>query len=301
MYTNKNSQWVKLIELVETLSLSGSDDANSDNSTMQTDIKEDTVKTSDVEIQSDQINPNDETLKNTNENRSDNNIKNDSDFEKLHCKFIDCKYDDDCKSLLSRKSCKCSSDVCEPVCCNAICNIPKMDMVTMVAEGQGTIADAGLELEEPEEPDEAGQLFTAAALSKAYKYGKKFKYGNKCKCGNGGNVEEAEIAFKFFIGKKYSNYVGNMCLVNYNEGIFLTSDKLECFHSPDHTKFVAIFHFEEADDRSREVAVYGTTKICNILPTLFIFSAPHCGEDDVLAMGGSVTTGTIKIAKKDDK
>ena len=90
MYTNKDSQLVKLIELVETLSLSGSDDANSDNSTMQTDIKEDTVKTSDVEIQSDQINPNDETLKNTNENRSDNNIKNDSDFEKLHCKFIDC-------------------------------------------------------------------------------------------------------------------------------------------------------------------------------------------------------------------
>lgn len=174
-------------------------------------------------------------------------------------------------------------------------------MVTMVAEGQGTIADAGLELEEPQEPDEAGQLFTAAALSKAYKYGKKFKCGKKCKCGNGGNVEEAEIAFKFFIGKKYSNYVGNMCLVNYNEGIFLTSDKLECFHSPDHTKFVAIFHFEEADDRSREVAVYGTTKICNILPTLFIFSAPHCGEDDVLAMGGSVTTGTITIAKKDDK
>lgn len=112
MYTNKDSQLVKLIELVETLSLSGSgsDDTNSDNSTMQTDIKEDTVKTSDVEIQSDQINPNDETLKNTNENRSDNNIKNDSDFEKLHCKFIDCKYgDEDDNKNVGTYGCKCNN------------------------------------------------------------------------------------------------------------------------------------------------------------------------------------------------
>ena len=37
---------------------------------------------------------------------------------------------------------------------------------------------------------------------------------------------------------------------------------------------------------------------CNIAPTVFVYSAPHCGEDDELAMGGSVTSGTVVIADK---
>lgn len=239
-------------------------------------------------------------------------MKNDFDYEKfykepMNCKYddkyddknmciygckcddkckhgYDCKYDDDCKSIYSRKPCKGSDDIFEPVCCNAICNVPRMDMITMVAEGQGTIGNADAEADEGAEANVV----------------KGFKCGKGCKCGKGGTGKENKIAFKFFIGKKHSKYVGNMCLVNYDEEMFLTSDKIECFHSPNHTKFVAIFHFEEGENMSREIAVYGTTQICSIPPTLFIYSAPHCGEDDEIAMGGSLTNGTITIATSEE-
>ncbi|HCW52556.1 MAG TPA: hypothetical protein DG753_02195 [Clostridium sp.] len=135
------------------------------------------------------------------------------------------------------------------------------DKIKMLAEGKGTIANTDAE------SDEASP----------------------------------EISFKFFIGKKSNKYVGNICLVNYNEEILLISDDIECFNSTSNNKFVAIFHVEEEENETREIAVYGTTQVCNILPTLFVFSAPHCGETDTMSMGGSVTTGKIKIAKKDDK
>lgn len=110
-----------------------------------------------------------------------------------------------------------------------------------------------------------------------------------------------KISFKFFIGKKSDKYVGNICLANYNEEILLFSDKIECFNSSNPNKFVAIFHIEEEENETREISVYGTTQVCNILPTLFVFSAPHCGETDIMSMGGSVKTGKIIITKKDDK
>lgn len=110
-----------------------------------------------------------------------------------------------------------------------------------------------------------------------------------------------EISFKFFISKKSDKYVGYICLVNYDEEILLMSDDIEYFNSTNHNKFVAIFHVEEEENETREITVYGTTQVYNILPTLFVFSAPHCGETDTMSMGGSVTSGKIKIAKKNDK
>ena len=189
------------------------------------------------------------------------------------CKCKSNMMDDKCKCGCMDDKCNCGDKDCKcsnssspfyPVCCNGICTVPRMDTVTMVAEGQGIIGNND---PEPEEPGEVPE-------------------------------ENGDIAFKFFIGKKYSKYVGSICLVDFNEELFITSEKLECYHSPDHTKFVAIFHVEEPNGRSREISLYVTTQICNILPTVFAYSAPHCGEDDQLVMGGSVTSGTVVIAEK---
>ena len=119
-------------------------------------------------------------------------MKTDSNFQKLYTEFNDykCNYKDNCKKTNTCKcedsdNNKCSDNVFSPICNNAICNVPRMDIVTMIAEGHGTIS------ENPEEND-----------------------------------SKSKIAFKFFIGKKYSSYVGNLCLVNYDDEIFITSDKI---------------------------------------------------------------------------
>lgn len=246
----------------------------------------------------DEREPNEENIiKETDEKiyGDDINTKKDMDYCKLYDKFMGCKCDDDCRCGDIRKcdcKCKCddiykcdsiwdddkckwyddckysnSSNVFYPVCCNGICTVPRMDNIKMIAEGQGIIAADDPEPEEPGQPGEEPE-------------------------------ENGDIAFKFFIGKKHSKYVGNLSIVNFGEEIFISSEKLECYHSGNNTKFVAIFHVEELNGKSREIALYVTTQICNIAPTVFVYSAPHCGEDDELAMGGSVTSGTVVIADK---
>lgn len=188
-----------------------------------------------------------------------------------------------CKKHDKNKYCD-VSNVFYPICCNGICNVPRMDHMTIVAEGKGTISESELNPEVEE---------TSVGC------------GCGCKnCQGAGpetpDEESTEIAFNFTIGKKFSKYVGELCIVNYDEKIFLTSNKLECYHSPDHTRFVAVFHVEESEDVSREIVIFASTKICTMPPTLFVYSAPYCESLEEISMGGAVTTGTITIFKNSD-
>lgn len=168
-----------------------------------------------------------------------------------------CKKNKDCRS----KWCD-SSNVFYPICCNGICNVPRMDHMTIVAEGKGTISESDAE----PEVEEASAGCGCGC--------KKCQGCCGCKKCQGGGTEtpdeetSAEIAFNFTIGKKFSEYVGELCIVNYDEKIFITSNKLECYHSSDHTRFVAIFHVEEGEDLSREVVIYASTKMCTTPATL---------------------------------
>lgn len=184
-----------------------------------------------------------------------------------------------CKKTTHSSSCSChkpSDCSCDnsfaPICKNAICTVPRMHNTTVILQGKGRISDS--EPEEPETP-EVPEVPEEE---------------------NGGDID-----FNLSIGKKFSKYVGEICLVDYDNKVFITSKDLKCFIKSDCHKAVAIFTVENFNGSTKEIVVFITTPICGIPASLFVYAPPICGEE-ALSLGGSVTEGTIEfLAAKEDE
>lgn len=182
---------------------------------------------------------------------------------------------DDKTSDCDKCSCmKCSSNSSfSPVCSNSICVVPRMDHTTIILQGKGKIENGEVDPEEPEIPEVPGEPAE----------------------------ENGDIEFNLSIGKKFSKYVGEICLVDYDNQVFISSKNLKCFFKSNAFKAVAIFQVENLNGSTREIAVFINTPICGIPASLFVYAPPTCGQD-VLSLGGSVIEGTIEFvaAKEND-
>lgn len=153
-----------------------------------------------------------------------------------------------------------------PVCSNSICVVPRMDKTTIILKGKGRIDNGEVEPEEPEVPEVPEDPAE----------------------------ENGNIEFNLFIGKKFSKCVGEICLVDYDNEVFISSKNLKCFFKSSAFKAVAIFQVENLNGSTREIAVFINTPICGIPASLFVYAPPIFGQEELL-LGGSVIEGTIEF------
>ncbi len=113
------------------------------------------------------------------------------------------------------------------------------------------------------------------------------------------NMEKSfnsHVKFCIHIYRELFDVFGELMVLDECGETVIYSKKLECYHSPNEEKMVAIFHFDDKHrGHSKELSVYASTPTCKQAAKFYIYSAPLM--DPAVCIGGVVECGTIKITE----